>query len=521
MENKIKNLSQNNIEIRAFAYDWIIAFSVIFLVSIISLPPIIWNEENSKIQESRKRMLDIAYALKSYHMLTGQYTEDKDLIIETVMNVRDSLVADEYLNGRKDIYMACTYDATFIKSSIKESQVQYDLNLSAVDKKERLKFIDKKVYNLTKLDDGEYVREYTVPEINDVKDIPDYISIVQTDYRDTTIRIYNPSRHVIDSIYSDYNLVRFYRSNCDDTLKVDIPRNFGFMLDTLFSSSTIVAENVIDTIYTLKEPIKDDINDLQTSYVKNRYLFRYIPSNEYDSLWNFGFSNNSSMFTLDSSYLSKWITDTTYKLTYIDPKEFTEIEEQVSNKFLRLRLNQSDKKSDVNLWKLIECNMQGCQNCIWQDSKGCIEVIDDEIVEGNQSDSEVSDEEWAELFSEYEEELGNEIQFGDTLIVQYSFNSRKISNVEIMNRLVNMEDYDRKRYDLNSEYLKCPITNKEFDISLRYDEDDIFYTISSPTDDNYKESRFLIFKFHPGNPGYITNDEVSWENKPVWNFPLK
>ncbi len=52
-------------------------------------------------------MLDIAYALKSYHMLTGEYTEDKDLIIETVMNVRDSLVADEYLNGKKDIYMAC------------------------------------------------------------------------------------------------------------------------------------------------------------------------------------------------------------------------------------------------------------------------------------------------------------------------------------------------------------------------------------------------------------------------------
>ena len=43
-----------------------------------------------------------------------------------------------------------------------------------------------------------------------------------------------------------------------------------------------------------------------------------------------------------------------------------------------------------------------------------------------------------------------------------------------MNRLVNMEDYDRKRYDLNAEYLKCPITNQEFDISIRYVEDDVF-----------------------------------------------
>ena len=32
-------------------------------------------------------------------------------------------------------------------------------NLSAVDKKERLKFIDKKVYDLTKLDDGKYIRK--------------------------------------------------------------------------------------------------------------------------------------------------------------------------------------------------------------------------------------------------------------------------------------------------------------------------------------------------------------------------
>jgi len=41
------------------------------------------------------------------------------------------------------------------------------------------------------------------------------------------------------------------------------------------------------------------------------------------------------------------------------------------------------------------------------------------------------------------------------------------------------------------------------------------------TKDDYKETRFLIFNFHPRNPGYIKNDEISWENKPAWNFPLK
>ena len=167
-------------------------------------------------------------------------------------------------------------------------------------------------------------------------------------------------------------------------------------------------------------------------------------------------------------------------------------------------------------------------------------------MEINSSDSDISDEEWAELFEEFQEELGNEVQFGDTLIVKYSFNSRKISNIEIINRIINKEDYDRKRYDLNAELLKCPITNKEYNIEAYgndtydvgekfidkfsngiYDDFEEFtdkltdYVITSPTEDNYKETRFLIFKFHPGNPGYIKNDETSWENKPAWNFPLK
>ena len=543
-----KRLNQNQIEIKSFIYDWVIALSILFLISIISLPPLIWNEENNKVFESRKRMLDLAYALKCYHTLTGEYTDDKNLIIETIMQTRDSLVADQYLSGirEKNIYMSCSYDATFIQDSVRGSQKKQVLNLSNLDRKDRLKYIDKTIYEMTKSDDGTYIREYLVPEINDIKNIPDFISVIITDYNDTTIKIKNPSRVTIDSIYSESNLIRFSRTECDDTIKIDIPRNFGFMLDTLFSSSTIVSESVIDTIYTLKEPIDDDINNLQTSYVKNHYLFRYIPSSEYDTLWNFGFPINvNNKVTLDSLYLNKWIIDTTYKITYIDPEEFVEVEEQVSNNFLRERLKQTDRKSDKNIWKMIECNMNGCIGCEWNATTSqCIEK-EEEIVADN-SNTYISDEEWTAIFEEFEDELGNEMQFGDTLIIQYSFNSRKISNVEIINRLINKEDYDRKRYDLNADLLKCPITNKEYNIEVYgnnvYDEGEPFvdllgngvydsyeeftdkfstYIITSPTEDNYKESRFLIFKFHPGNPGSIKNDETSWENKPAWDFPLK
>ena len=66
------------------------------------------------------------------------------------------------------------------------------------------------------------------------------------------------------------------------------------------------AEDVIDTIYTLQEPINENINDLQTSYVKNKWLFNKVPLTEYDSLWNFGFpTDTNSIVTLDSLYLNK------------------------------------------------------------------------------------------------------------------------------------------------------------------------------------------------------------------------
>ena len=51
---------------------------------------------------------------------------------------------------------------------------------------------------------------------------------------------------------------------------------------------------MVDTIYTLKEPINEDINNLQTSYVKNKWLFNKVPASEYDSLWNFGLPMNSN-----------------------------------------------------------------------------------------------------------------------------------------------------------------------------------------------------------------------------------
>ena len=498
-------------------------------------------------------MLDLAYALKSYNKLTNEYTDDKELIFETIMHVRDSLIANETLSGNKNIYLSCSYEATFLMDPIEGSRVDSQIDLSLIDKKDRLKYIDKTIYDMKNIN-YQGTRIYEIPEIDDVKNIPDQVPLIQIDYNTQTTRFTEPSLKTIDSLYSSENLIRFVRRDCADTVRVDIPRNFGYMLDTLFSNSSIITENVVDTIYTLKEPIEN--NEVQTSYVKNEYLFRYIPKNEYDSLWNFGIPlGDGELVTLDSTYLNKLISDTTYTITYIDDEEFDETEEEASNHIVR-------KILDMDIWYQIEDSMKKCSDykkesicledsdCIWDLELGCIDNIKIKENTSNEDaendDDFISDDEWDDLFADFEDELKNELEFGDTLKVKYDFKSRFIAGYEIINRTINIEDYDRKRYDLTSKLTLSPINGEEYkiilsgnnefdtgepyidannngmwDIGEYYTDKPANYKIISPISDDYKENRFLIFSFHPGSPGYVENDEVSWDAKPKWNFPIK
>ena len=659
-QSKKNILDESKINSQSFIYDWIVLLLISLLVFVIVIPPVIWNEEESKIFEARERMLDLAYALKTYHHLTGEYTDDEELLFETIMQVRDSLIANPRLSGAKDIHLSCIYEISSIGDTINTFPPEL-INLSHIDSKNRLEYIDKIIYDLKSQDIYNGVRIYEVEGIDDIKNIPDSVFLFIEDYSietnkliskrlvdkwnrmdklisqdsDTTYnQIYSKlikdpfesdefnkdkfnqdeidfyydinlilksdlsasksktvklnemtvSLDKIDSIYNDSKLIRFERESCAETISIDVPRNFGLMLDTLFSASSIISENVVDTIYTLKEPIDGDINNLQTSYVKNQYLFNYVPKNEYDSLWNFGQPLSDSQMaisadianehpsdsllqlfnsaTIDLVHLNKMISDTTYNVTYIDNEEFSlDIEVESSNHLIRDLLG-------MEIWMVIQENMIDCadyrselscieqEKCDWNEEEVCVEIIneiEEEIFEDNLSeDSEdfVSDDEWAALFEEFDNEMQNEIEFGDSLKVSYDFQSRFISNCEIINRTINIEDYDRKRYNLNEEYLKSPINGEKYEIVLfgnnKYDKGEEFiddnkndkwddgeffidkknygYEIISPIDDNYSESRFLIFSFSPGSPGSIkgnndSDDRVTWEKKPKWDFP--
>ena len=53
-------------------------------------------------------------------------------------------------------------------------------------------------------------------------------------------------------------------------------------------------------------------------------------------MWNFGIPmEEGKILTLDSTYLNKLISDSTYSITYIDNEEFDETEEEASNHAIR------------------------------------------------------------------------------------------------------------------------------------------------------------------------------------------
>lgn len=496
----VKNLEMS---VKLFILDWVIFILVCSMLIAINLPPKIWNEEEIKLYHSRDRMLDLAYALKCFHILTGEYTNDKSLIVNTIMNVRDSLIANENLYGKKYIYMDCTFEGEFIKSN--KSISERIIDLSPVNKNRRLFYLDSIIWEERKgWTTNDSLRMWSISNIEDLKNLPDAVTLNVTDHSTDKKIFKNPSFEILDSLYSDSNFIGFInRYDCGDIIYVDIPIGFGHMLDTLFSESTIIPKEVADTIYTLEEPIDGEIDSYQRNYVKNNFLFNYVPKGEYLNLWQSGRG-------LDSLYLNNDISDTTYKITFID-EDYDEVVVQTSNSFIL-------KYLDKILLDSIKVHMNLSENEMLSEKDSFTETDEE-------TSDDLNDIDWLELLAmvdELKRDLKTEVEFGDTLKVQYSFKIRKISNIEIINRRINVEDYDRKRYDISYNNLLCPITNQEFIIDIDYsDIDNPYYTIVSPTNEYYSERRYVFFKFQPGNPGMIKDDEVSWRFKPKWNFPLK
>ncbi len=92
---------------------------------------------------------------------------------------------------------------------------------------------------------------------------------------------------------------------------------------------------------------------------------------------------------------------------------------------------------------------------------------------------------------------------------EYGFD--KIIDLNVSNRSEIFTDYLRKKFHLNKKYLISPIINEPYLFSIdSSSSEDVVFTVSSPLSDKYKERRYLIFNFQPGNPGKVVNNKVSW-----------
>ena len=85
--------------------------------------------------------------------------------------------------------------------------------------------------------------------------------------------------------------------------------------------------------------------------------------------------------------------------------------------------------------------------------------------------------------------------------------------MDIVQRSEFRTDYLRKKYHLDSSFLKCPITNEPYIFEIDSTSDELNFQITSPLHllgTPYEESRYLVFKFEAGDHGFIRGGQKSW-----------
>jgi len=123
----------------------------------------------------------------------------------------------------------------------------------------------------------------------------------------------------------------------------------------------------------------------------------------------------------------------------------------------------------------------------------------------------------------YTVQMQNEETNGlDTIFVNTS-NITNIKNDTLFNKIINFNqtsynesytDYLSRKYKLSASLLQCPLINIPYEFIINNDDpDDIYFTVKSPVPKDYKERRYLLFKFKAGEHGFIEDKRKSWSSK--------
>ena len=107
----------------------------------------------------------------------------------------------------------------------------------------------------------------------------------------------------------------------------------------------------------------------------------------------------------------------------------------------------------------------------------------------------------------------------DTLYVNESFLRRYkedssfhgILSTSYKDRIEVSSDYLRKKYHLTEDLLSCPLTGRPYLLEVVTESDEDIFIVTSPVDrKNDSSSRYLFFKYDPGEHGYVKSGITSW-----------
>ena len=86
--------------------------------------------------------------------------------------------------------------------------------------------------------------------------------------------------------------------------------------------------------------------------------------------------------------------------------------------------------------------------------------------------------------------------------------------IEVSEREEIINNYLRKKFHLNPNLLSCPLSQKDYILTIEQlsDGEDIFI-VESPVDESNIKRRYLFFQYDPGDHGYIRSGVQSWAEK--------
>ena len=85
----------------AVVLDWLLLGASLMLIVVIYIPQGIWAEENSAMDESRRRLAIISKTQDLFHTITSEWTTDGDYLFQLMSQAHDTLTGDTTFIGKQ------------------------------------------------------------------------------------------------------------------------------------------------------------------------------------------------------------------------------------------------------------------------------------------------------------------------------------------------------------------------------------------------------------------------------------